>query len=61
MSEAMDENGSGNFSSEEKGFDSFAAVTALPESGFVLCCCQRGYFHQQQTNKKIRDVFLCHS
>lgn len=48
MSGAWDENGSANFSSEEKGFDGFAAIKASPESLFVLCCsCQRGYFHQK--------------
>lgn len=37
MSEAWGENGSGNFSSEEKGFGGFAAVPASPDSGFLFC------------------------
>lgn len=49
VSEAWGENGSGNFSLEEKGFYGFAAISASPESRFVLycSCCQRGYFHQK--------------
>lgn len=42
-------NGSGNFSSEENGFDGFVAVMALPETSFLFCCscCQR--LHSPET------------
>lgn len=35
---AWGKNGSGNFSSQEKGFDGFVAVMASPETRFLFCC-----------------------